>query len=693
MSSKQQQLASEQKYFDEVAAHREKLVREAGGATAADKVTAAAMAKHVSAYRESLGDGEVAFGRFDNDGGECLYIGRRLIPGPDREPMVIGWQAPAAAPYYRASHGDRLGVVWKRVFDCTGNRIDDFSDVVFHSDVTGLDDALLRELSRGRSGRMRDIVRTIQAAQYDIIRAPMKQTLVIEGGPGTGKTALALHRISWLLFEHENKLSEKDVLVIGPNPTFTRYIETVVAGLGNTVTQWDLGKLAPVVPRGRTESAEAARFKGDARLAGVLRRALDSRIGSAQPAERLQVMSGVVTLPGADVDAAIADRREAAGPYAVRRDGLKESLLAMVEQRGGSGARAAIDLLVQRLWPVMTPQLLLRDLFNSRDRLLAARGDISEDEIMRLWRRAADRLSEETWTRDDLPLLDEAEQLITGSTSKWGHIMVDEVQDLSPMQLRSIARRSLDGSLTLVGDLAQSTGPWARDSWQEITEQLPFTLPVRVASLRYGYRVPAQVQQHVEPLLAVAAPMVRSPEVVRRGPADPRIHRADADEVGSRVVSVAREHQAEQRFVGIVCPASQRAAVEKALSANGLQWSSADRGELGLAINLVSPQEAKGLEFDAVIVVEPEDIVAADPRGHRMLYIAMTRTTGYLDVVCAKAALPLDTATANSALPRHRAPQPAESALAHQIASMIKNNTDDNGRQAILREVRRLLDL
>jgi DNA helicase IV len=238
-------------------------------------------------------------------------------------------------------------------------------------------------------------------------------------------------------------------------------------------------------------------------------------------------------------------------------------------------------------------------------------------------------------------LLDEVDDLVNGVERRYAHVVVDEAQDLSPMQLRSVARRNATGSMTLVGDIAQSTGAWARDDWDEVTRHLPDTQPVAVRTLRYGYRVPRQVYELAARLLAVAAPTVPPPEVVRDGPAEPGIHRVELVDRAGQVAAIATARAADGQFVGIVCPPRCRRETEAALAANGAAWSSAERGELGASINVVSPQEAKGLEFDAVVVVEPEQIVAADDRGFRLLYVALTRTTRYLDIVCVGEPVPL----------------------------------------------------
>jgi DNA helicase IV len=650
MTGKSAEIAREQAYFDIAAKYRgARLDSLADVASAgADPKTAARLKKYAEAAGRAIGgaDEAVAFGQTEDDTGEIVYVGKQLIRG-NPDVLVVNWKAPAAAPYFEASHDDPRGLVRRRAFVCEGNAIQDFTDVVFAEIAEAVDTHLLDELARGRTGEMRDIVATIQAAQYELIREPLEQVLVIEGGPGTGKTAVALHRVSWLLFHHSDRLRPADVLVVGPNPTFVRYIDRVLPGLGDAEVQLrEAARLAPQVHRGRTEPAEVSRLKGGARMAGLLARALDARIGVPEPAERLLLGGRFVTLPGAEVAAVLADCRAAPLPYTGRRQLLRERLAQLVADRAGTAAgrdpAPALANLVERLWPQQSPAAFLRELFGSRPRLAAAASgdEFTPDELAALHRRGADRVSEEVWSVADLPLLDELDHLINGVERRYAHVVVDEAQDLSPMQLRSVARRSATGSMTLVGDIAQSTGAWARDSWEEVTRHLGDG-PVAVRALRYGYRVPRQIYQLAARLLSVAAPSTDPPDVVRDGPAEPGIHRVGLADRAGRVAALAMAYAAEGQFVGIVCPPRCRRETEAALAANGVEWSSAERGELGASINLVSPQEAKGLEFDAVVVVEPEQIVAGDERGHRLLYVALTRTTRYLDIVCVGEPLPL----------------------------------------------------
>lgn len=666
------ELSQEQKYFDDAWLHREEM-RTAAAAVpqaAANSGAAAHMRKHSQARLAQLGSSEeqVAFGRIDDDSGETLYIGRHTIFDDSSEVLVVNWQAPAAIPYFEASHEDPRGLQRRRSFECDGNTVKEFTDLIFAQlalAIESLDaptppseisDALLQDLEKSRTGEMQDIVETIQAAQFQLIREEADQLLIIQGGPGTGKTAVALHRVSWLLYNERDWLTPEQVLVVGPNPTFTRYIRTVLPSLGDVnVEQRDIGKLAPAVQRGRFETDDVIKLKGDARMAGLLARALDQRIGvpSGPDVLTVQVNKRAVRIGSNELTEVVDRLRSVGDTYMKRRQVLRDQLVAIVRDRvvsdRGSVRQSHVDSLLDRLWPPLTAAAFLRDLLGSRDRLIAAAGDdFTAAEVARLQRRAADRLSEESWSSGDLPLLDEAETLINGLPARYGHIVVDEAQDLSPMQLRSIARRSSEGAMTIVGDIAQSTGPWARDSWDEVLEHLPADLPRQVHTLRYGYRVPRQAFEMAAKLLPIAAPDTDPPHVVRDGPTAPELHHVEIDGRSAKVVEVASRHAGKGRFVGIVCPDSCRTDVQKALDINGIKWSDGRDGQLGQSINLVSPAEAKGLEFDAVVVVEPEDIVDGDSRGYRMLYVALTRTTTYLDVVHVGGPLPLPPETATS---------------------------------------------
>jgi DNA helicase IV len=692
---KRAEIAREQEYFDNAAKHRKRHNEQLAEApkVAAHQRAAALLRKYVGRQRNAEGDTEaVAFGRIDDEH-ERLYIGRSLIRDDQGQPLVISWKAPAAERYYTASAADPQGLLLRRAFECEGNTILDFTDTRFADET--VDEFLLRELARARTGTLRDIVATIRAAQFEVIRQRPDQVLVLEGGPGTGKTVIALHRVSWLLHRHP-EIATGGVLVVGPNPTFLRYISQVLPSLGdNDVAMLSLRELGPSVSLGRHEPAEVARLKGDARMAALLARALEARIGEPEPVERIPTDRGFLSVPGADIAAALAEARALKLPYNERRAAFRDRLDSLVARRAGSQTvrPAALANLVDRLWPQQTSAAFLHALFGSRRRLVAAASpDLTEAEANLLFRRGADRLSEEVWSEADVPLLDELEDLIAGTHTRYSHVVVDEVQDLSPMQLRSVARRTAQGSMTVVGDIAQSTGPWARDDWAEVTAHLP--KPAQVLSLAYSYRVPRQVYEFAARLLTVAAPTVAPPSVVRDGPADPRVHRIPVAERAQRTVSVALEHAAANRLVGIVCPDQCRREVETELEARGQTWNSGEQHVPGSALYLVSPVEAKGLEFDAVVVVEPERIVAEHTRGHRMLYIALTRTTAYLDVVCVGDPLPLS----QPASVDRPGPTPAQTfgererdRLAELIASQVRHSAPREAWSDVMNEAWRRL--
>jgi DNA helicase IV len=660
----------EQEYFDRAWSEREGAAKAAAGPTK----TMAEVKRASDRVLDSLGrsDEAVAFGRFDLADGS-YYVGRHVISTEDRDLLVINWRVPAAQPFYMASHADPSGVILRRQFTTDRNTIIDFDEIVFADlarrveEITaperwGVDDAVLRDLDQDRTGEMRDIVQTIHAAQYGLIRFPLDQLLIIQGGPGTGKTAVALHRVSWLLYNHRDELSAEDVLVVGPNPTFTRYIRSVLPGLGDAdVQHWDLRSLGPQSSHRRDEAVDVARLKGEVRIAALLVRALVQRVRFPERTEFLEIGSdrGAPRFSREDIEAALP-RFLTAGTYNDGRARFRTWLTEEAERRLSARqnlSATGLDNAVERVWPSLTSQAFLRELLGSRERLLgAAADDFTAGDINRLLRPAAERISDERWSDTDVALLDEAETLINGRSAVFRHILVDEAQDLSPMQLRSIRRRSRSGSLTIVGDIAQSTGAWARDSWDDVREALQQEHPTTAEELSLGYRVPEQVYAFAVQLLPYAAPAVVPPRVVRKGPADPDLVKVESSDVAERAVAAARGFAGRGLFVGVICPDVFRAEVEEELRRNDVHWSDTSQGALGASINLARPSEAKGLEFDAVVVVEPEAIVAESERGHRMLYIALTRTTRYLSVIHSRRALPLPTDDDRAMLPSTEQP-------------------------------------
>jgi len=522
------ELAAEQAYFDAALEFRERLRHSlvAAPEAAAHPRNAAFVKDAATRASQGLGrpDEAVAFGRIDDEDGEYLYVGVNAIWNDERDLVVMNWQVPDAGRYYTATAQDPQGALRVRQYFCESNTIVSFDDRVFadlaaritdlEAPKVAFEDALLGELDRARTGEMSEIVKTIQAAQYDIIREPLEQLLVVQGGPGTGKTAVALHRVSWLLFNNRGSLTTSDVLVVGPSRAFVRYIRTVLPTLGDEdVQQCEIGALAPAVTSGRVESDELALLKGEFRMAALIERGLRDRIGV--PEDQITVLAGQTAVP---IDHALLGeqvRRLLDRPYAIGRGMLRDWLRDQVTQmsRGIHPRADSLDAAVDRVWPQLTAPAFVQDLLGSESRLLRAGGDdFSAAEVSLLYRRASARISEERWSDSDLPLLDCAEQAMTGDVERrFKHIVVDEAQDLSPMQLLSIRRRSVDGSMTILGDIAQSTGAWARDDWDDVVEALSMGLPVTERVLAYGYRVPRQIFELAQLLLPSAAPGVTPP--------------------------------------------------------------------------------------------------------------------------------------------------------------------------------------
>lgn len=646
-------LAEDQAHFDKAwdarESSRSKFLHLADAA--ANPGGALRLKKHGNQVAENLGDSDsaVAIGRIDTADG-ISYIGRRVILDDEMEPLVIGWASPEAKPFYRATVKDHMGLTRKRSFRTKHNRIESFEETVFKDLSERIErltqdpgprfsDVLLEELDSARGHEMRDIVQTIHQSQYDIIERPLNELLIVQGGPGTGKTAVALHRVAFLLFNHQDWLQPSDILVVSPNGAFTQYIRGVLPGLGeDNVAHVDLTSLGPVSSHGREEEADTKRLKGDARMAQLIRNALWNRVRIPQsarlPIETARGAFNVDTLP---IAAAISRLKSSGSPYGAGRTEVREIL---ADQMSRSARRQVdgptVDRELDKWWPSVTPPRLVQDLLASRQRLSEAAGDdFTAKDIDRLHRQSAGSLGLERWTDSDVALIDEADWLINGRNSAgYLHIVVDEAQDLSAMQLRSLDRRSANGSFTVVGDLAQSTGPWARATWDDISKALArHSTPQEVVDLRFGYRVPRQIFEIAHPLLELAAPDVVAPTVVREGPKPPTIQLVDGEEVVAQTLVEAQFHAGRGRLVGVIAPDDIIERLEKAFNDAEINHRSPGQGRLETAINLLSPAEAKGLEFDATVVVEPQAIIDEGPDGLRLLYISLTRSTRYMSVV------------------------------------------------------------
>jgi DNA helicase IV len=660
---------AEQAYLDEayrcLAAMRDRTARTAGIAEGAAQAVDSAIAQQHLAHRLGSLDVDVpglSFGRLDGEDGARWYVGRRHVEDDRGDPMVVDWRADVAVPFYRATAVDPLGQRRRRRFMMTGRRLDDLVDEVFDDPDSvdaahhgGIPDPLLAELERERTGEMRDIVATIAAEQDEVIRAPLATCLVVQGGPGTGKTAVGLHRAAFLLYEHRRELDAAGVLVVGPNPIFLRYIAQVLPSLGETaVRQTTLERLlAGTAYRRRGRDADdAARLKGDARLAAVLARAVST---SVQPPDtRLEAVTtwGTIRLDADAVFEAVADVHDRGVPHNVGRAALRTRLVRLARQelvarRGEEVASVeAVDAslrtdrrwqrAVDRIWPALSAASLVRRLLTNHNALRAAgAGLLDADEQALLLRPPTKRVSEEPWTVDDLALLDEAEALLAGPPPAYGHVVVDEAQDLSAMGFRALARRSPARSMTVLGDLAQATAPAAQSSWDDVVGHLGTPATARRADLDLGYRVPAAIVDVANRLLAEAAPGVTPCRSVRLDGRPPRFLAVEAtlgtDGVRDRVASAVAELGGRYPSVAVIGPPGLAPAAHRLPGAT-----------------VLAPPDAKGLEFDAVVVVEPAAIAGGTAQGLRLLYVALTRAVQELIVVHAG---PLPSALSSSGRP------------------------------------------
>jgi DNA helicase IV len=618
-----------------------------------------------------IGDAALVFGRIDRDTGEAFHIGRLAVADERQEPVVVDWRAPVAEPFYRATGRAPMGLSRRRHFALRGRTLVGIEDELFHGDgvigngsSNGNGDglvgpgALIAALEQSRTGQLGDIVATIQAEQDEIIRSPLAGVLVVQGGPGTGKTVVALHRAAYLLYTHRFPLEDQGVLVVGPNRIFLRYIHRVLPSLGETgVEQVVLADLVPAVRVQATEKTAVARVKGDVRMATLLAHAVRDR--QRPLTHDLVVPFGLSSLR-IDVETSRRIVRGAArrahhhnGARRFVEQALFEALAASSREqvdtatvrdrtRSTDEVRAALEA----MWPVLTPAQLLHDLFGSAALVrLAARRAFDDDEIERLVRARSEHVDEVVWTDADIPLLDEALALLGPRPARngtepeelrtYGHIVVDEAQDLTPMALRMLTRRSLNGSMTVVGDLAQATGALAPDSWDEVLAHLPTRKAARVHELTIGYRIPAQSMALAARVLSVAAPALTPPRSVREGDVAPVIRRTAAEDLGTEVASAVESLLVAlgDGSVAVITPGSQADALATALEARGIAFGRAARQALDAQVTVVPVGLVKGLELDAVVVVEPSRIVAEEQQGLRALYVALTRATKRLVIV------------------------------------------------------------
>nr|WP_240755587.1 AAA family ATPase [Nocardioides iriomotensis] len=627
------------------------------------------------------------FGRLDYDdhdpgapehsAGEHFYVGRRHVSDEVGDPMVVDWRAPISLPFYRASRTEPMGVRLRRRFGFQHGAMTAYEDEGLLDPVPTADDAaehsaiLEAEIERPRVGPMRDIVATIQPEQDVIVRASLEDSVCVQGAPGTGKTAVGLHRAAYLLYTHRDQLSRQGVLVVGPNASFLRYIGDVLPALGEIDAQQTtieelvgktLGRLnAKYVVRGE-DAPEVATLKGDGRMAEVLRRALWSRV--RVPDEGLLVPRGARRwrLATYEIEETVAALRARGVRYGAARAMLPQRLahgiLVKMELAGDSPDDRVQDAVargrevkryVDQVWPAVDPaRLVLAVLGDSEVLAAAAEGILTDDEQrLLLWPKPPKGPGSARWSLADAVLIDEVADLVE-RTHSMGHVVADEAQDLSAMMLRAVGRRCSTGSATVLGDLAQATTPWASRSWDDALGHLGKPT-AHLEQLTLGFRVPGEVIEYAARLLPVVAPGLEPPRSVRRARGELDLRAADSprhrDDLLAEAVAAARGRVGS---VGLIVPDALVGHVESLLGSAGIPHATLgeepadlDEGvvEFDVPLDLVPASLAKGLEFDHVVLLEPAAVVAGEAdrtTGLRRLYVCLTRAVTSLVVVHAE---------------------------------------------------------
>ncbi|TCC20381.1 HelD family protein [Kribbella speibonae] len=591
------------------------------------------------------------FGRLDylEPTDETFHIGRRHVNDALGEPLVVDWRADISVPFYRASKTEPMGVGVRRRFGFTHGEMTAFED----EDLTasGQDeqhsDILDAEIERPRSGPMRDIVATIQPEQDVIVRAGVDDTICVQGAPGTGKTAVGLHRAAYLLYAYRDQLSRAGVLVVGPNASFLRYIGDVLPALGEIeAKQTTVEELVARVKVAGPGPALVDVLKGDARMADVLHRAVWSHV--KLPEESLVVPRGAHRwrVAAYQAEELVTELRSRGIRYGAGRAMLPQRLahavLLRMEAAGDSPDDRVQDSVARSrpvkqyadaLWPAVDPAKLLFRLFTDPE-LLAEYADgilTAEEQALLLWEKVPRSPGAAKWSVADATLIDEIADLVD-RTPSLGHVVLDEAQDLSAMQLRAVGRRCSTGSMTVLGDIAQGTTPWATPSWDEALKHLGKT-SAHTEELTAGFRVPGQVIEYAARLLPTIAPHLKPPTAVRRARGELTITRVP-DSLAAAVTAV-REVSERLGSIGLIVPDALVPATRKALQ--GIAFSVlGDEDDVDAHLDVVPASLAKGLEFDHVVLVEPAGIVSgeADERtGLRRLYVCLTRAVTSLVVL------------------------------------------------------------
>ncbi|KFG07124.1 HelD family protein [Streptomyces scabiei] len=687
-------LADERAYHDTCRAALAAMVDGAGEqVVVGEDVSASGADAEVLGYRlrsrakemRELPDGPLFFGRLDFDdhtdadhAGQSYHIGRlRISEAPAVPPLVVDWRAPVSRAFYQASSRDPRGVAVRRRFGwAPGSRGGS-------ADLTGLEDErldrrgpghgraaahpgslLAAEIERPRVGPMRDIAATIQPEQDDLVRADLGTSVCVQGAPGTGKTAVGLHRAAYLLYTYPQRIRRGGLLILGPNRTFLSYIAEVLPALGETgVRQSTVTDEIARHPVTAEDDERTAVVKHDARMAEMLRRALYARVaGDGHRFDSLVLAEGSYRwrVSGDELRRIVADVRAQDLPYDVGRERVRARVVRLLqlqaERRAGPRPNAwvyrisrsrPVGAYVDAVWPKVRPEEVVAGLLGDPDASAgAAEGllDAGERKALR-WAKPPRTWRSARWSAADLVLLDEVAGLLAHPEG-YGHVVVDEAQDLSPMECRAIARRAAYGSVTVLGDLAQGTTPWAARDWPGLLAHLGKP-DAHVVPLTTGFRVPQAVVGLANGLLGRLGVEVPAARSLRRD-GELRIRGVEGTEAEagavsgilpetvSETVAAVRDALAREGSLGVIAADGPDVVrLREALGAAGITVGGP--GEPGTRVAVLGAGEAKGLEYDHVVVVEPAAIVAAERRGLHRLYVVLTRAVSRLDVVHARA--------------------------------------------------------
>ena len=725
-------VAEEQEHLDRLYARLDQLrarssralsdVRRSGAVgTPQNRSERDAMDAFYSGRLSSLNGAEyrLCFGRLDLEPAETRHIGRIGLSDDHQEQLLVDWRAPAAQPFYQATAAHPMSVVRRRHLSTHGRTVTGIEDEIF--DLAAIDPtereslrgeaALMAAVTEARTGRMRDIVATLQAEQDRIVRADLPGILVVQGGPGTGKTAVALHRAAYLLYTYRDRLAGRGVLVVGPSDRFLRYISQVLPSLGETdVVMATPAALYADVEATANEPEHIAALKGDLRMARVIATAVRARQRVPRRVVRMNVDGSTVSLDPSVVHAARRQARASRRPHNVAREIFLVALLddlveRLAEARGVDVTESRRPVLLEDLrssrdvrrelnllWMPVTPQRLLADLYADRRRLdNAARGKLTPEERDLLARERGS-----AWTQADVPLLDEAARLLgeddtaarldearraaehaaelayarevqqlsgvpsevvsaealaeryagsgpalsvadrasTDRSWRFGHIVVDEAQELSPMMWRMLLRRGPSGSMTVVGDVSQTGSLAGASTWAEALDQVA-PGKWRVEELTVNYRTPERIMALARQVVREAGEALPVTRSVREGEHDPVVLATDPASLVDTVVTRAKTDlaAATDGRVAVVVPVTLLDELLAALQAALGKEIVGDATRDDTPLTVLTPVEAKGLEFDAVIVAEPAALIDADRRGVHDLYVALTRPTQRLSVI------------------------------------------------------------